>query len=109
MNSLPRPLVVPTVGDMRRITIAGAVAVGAALLAAPVVAAAAPAGSPANETIARLQDEGSRVVVNKVGSGTECSVTSVRPMQVRELPRGGQRIGLPIAPLTSVVHVGVQC
>ncbi|OFJ51784.1 hypothetical protein BEL07_21000 [Mycolicibacterium grossiae] len=74
-------------------------------------AVAAPTGSSAADTIARLQAEGNRVVVNKVGTGSlsECSVSSVRPVQVREQPSGGLRPALPFAPTVTVVHVGVQC
>lgn len=84
---------------MRRPTIAAALVAGAALFAAPLAIAAPPAG----------QDEGSRVVLKEAASsGNACTVTSVQPLQVRELPRGGTGVG-PAAALTPVVHVGVQC
>ena len=95
---------------MRRTAFALALAVGAALMSAPA-AGAASNGRPADEAIARLQSQGNRVVVNKVGTGplADCTVTSMRPQQVRELPRGGTVFGVPFVPTITVVHVGVLC
>lgn len=86
---------------MRRPTIAATLVAGAALLAAPLAAAAPTGGSATGEA--------SRAVVADARPGGECSVTPVRPMQVSELPRGGSRVGAHVVPLGSIVHVGVQC
>ena len=59
-----------------------ALSVGAIGLAGP--AAAAPSGPPSVEqTIAQLQSDGSRVIVNKVGSAplAQCTGKGIRPGQ----------------------------
>jgi len=95
---------------MRRIALAVALAVGAALLSAPVAGAVA-SGLPADEAIARLQAQGNRVVVDKVGTGplADCTVTSTRNRQVPELPRSWPQFGVPFLGTVTVVHVGVLC
>ncbi|WP_326546803.1 hypothetical protein QGN32_00800 [Mycolicibacterium sp. ND9-15] len=79
-------------------------------------AVAAPTGPSANETIARLQAEGNNVVVNKVGAGQECSITSVQRVRtpVAPSPRGRTMTGNPqmgnaFQQHPATVHVGVHC
>jgi hypothetical protein len=74
-------------------------------------ATAAPSGQSATETIARLQADGNRVIVNKVGTGPmeDCSVTSVRPLQSPPLPTGNALTGVPNLQRTTTVHVGLKC
>jgi len=86
--------------------IAGSLALGSA------TAVAAPAGpSSAVDTIARLQAQGSQVIVNKVGSGPidQCTVESVRPVQTRKAPTGNPLTGVPNMQTTTTVHVGLKC
>lgn len=86
--------------------LAGAVALGSA------TAGAAPAGpSSAVDTIARLQAQGTQVIVNKVGSGPidQCTVESVRPVQTRQAPTGNPLTGVPNLQTTTTVHVGLKC
>ena len=91
---------------MKRATIAAALTAGAALLASPL-AVAAPEGS-ADEPVARVQHEG-KVVFPEAASGNECTVMPLQPLQVRELSRGGPRIGPPVEPLVPLGFVGALC
>lgn len=68
-------------------------AVGALALAGP--AAAAPSGTgSAQQTIKQLEDEGYRVILSRVGSGSigDCNVKAVRPgrdiTELKAAPRG---------------------
>ena len=91
------------------ITLAG---LAAALTVGSATAGAAPAGpSSAVDTIARLQAQGSQVIVNKVGSGPidQCTVASVRPVQTRQAPTGNPLTGVPNLQTTTTVHVGLKC
>jgi hypothetical protein len=83
----------------------GVIALGAG------TAAAAPTGPSAADTIARLQADGNRVVVNRVGTGPidQCSVTSVRPVQSNPLPTGNPLTGVPNLQHGTTVHVGLDC
>jgi hypothetical protein len=83
----------------------GVIALGAG------TAAAAPTGPSATDTIARLQADGNRVIVNKVGTGPmdQCSVTSVRPVQSNPLPTGNPLTGVPNMQRATTVHVGLDC
>lgn len=105
--------------DIRRFGVASGIAVAgvaAALTVGAGAALAAPAGPSANETIARLQAEGNRVVVNKVGTGQDCSITSVRTVRTPQppMPRGRSFAGNPqlgnaFQQNPATVHVGVHC
>jgi len=91
------------------ITLAGTVGV---LTLGSATAVAAPAGpSSPVDTIARLQAQGSQVIVNKVGSGPidQCTVESVRPVQTRQAPTGNPLTGVPNLQTTRTVHVGLKC
>lgn len=102
-----------------RISIASAVTaagMAAALAVGSGSAVAAPTGPSANDTIARLQAEGNRVVVNKVGAGQDCSVTSVQTVRTPQPPTprgrtmgGNPQIGNPFQQHPPTVHVGVKC
>ena len=84
----------------------------AALALGTGTAVAAPSGpSNAVETIARLQSQGSNVVVDKVGSGPidQCTVASVRPVQTRTPPSGNPLTGMPNMQTVTTVHVGLNC
>jgi hypothetical protein len=72
---------------------------------------AAPSGPSATEAISRLQANGNRVIVNKVGAGPtdQCTVTSVRPVQTRPAPSGNPLTGVPNLQVGTTVHVGLQC
>jgi uncharacterized membrane protein len=74
-------------------------------------AVAAPSGPSATEAISRLQANGNRVIVNKVGAGPtdQCTVTSVRPVQTRPAPSGNPLTGVPNLQVGTTVHVGLQC
>jgi hypothetical protein len=100
--------------NFQRIAMAGVIGVAGtaamvALGAGP--AAAAPAGPSAADTIGRLQADGNRVVINKVGAGPmdQCSVTSVRPVQTNPLPTGNPLTGVPNLQSVTTVHVGLKC
>jgi hypothetical protein len=84
----------------------------AALSIGTGTALAAPSG-PTNavETIARLQADGSHVIVNKVGAGPieQCTVASVRPVQTRTPPSGNPLTGVPNMQSVTTVHVGLKC
>ncbi|MEV0673543.1 hypothetical protein [Mycobacterium sp. NPDC050441] len=74
-------------------TVGAGLAVGALVLAGP--AAAAPSGSgSAQQTIKQLEDEGYRVILSRVGSGSisDCNVKAVRPgrdiTELKAAPRG---------------------
>lgn len=105
--------------DIRRIGIVSGIAVAgmtAALTVGTAAAVAAPTGPSANETIARLQAEGNRVVVNKVGTGQDCSITSVRTVRTPQppMPRGrtiagNAQMGNAFQQHPATVHVGVHC
>ncbi|OBG14898.1 hypothetical protein A5765_09800 [Mycolicibacterium celeriflavum] len=97
-------------------TAATAAGMAAALAVGSGPAVAAPTGQSANETIAQLQAEGNRVVVNKVGSGSDCSVTSVQTARTPQPPSprgrtftGNAQIGNPFQHHPTTVHVGVKC
>jgi hypothetical protein len=83
----------------------------ASMMAGPAAAVAAPSGGTAADTIARLQADGNRVIVNKVGTGPmeNCSVASVRPVQVQQAPSANPLTGVPNFNRTSVVHVALNC
>ena len=86
--------------------VTGALAVGSA------TAVAAPTGpSSAVDTIARLQAQGSQVIVNKVGPGPvdQCTVESVRPVRTRQAPTGNPLTEVPNMQNTTTVHVGLKC
>jgi hypothetical protein len=75
-------------------------------------ASAAPSGpTTAADTIARLQADGNRVIVNKVGTGPidQCTVESVRPVQTRPAPSGNPLTGVPNFQTSTTVHVGLKC
>lgn len=74
-------------------------------------AAAAPTAGTATETIARLQAQGNRVMINKVGTGPmdQCSVTSVRPVSRTPLPSGNPLTGVPNFQRQTIVHVALKC
>jgi len=81
-------------------------------LAAPVVATPSD-GESAQDTVNRLESEGFRVILNKVGSGAldQCTATAVRPGQDVTEP-GTSRIGSrdPVQDLLyTTVYVDVQC
>lgn len=93
-----------------------ALGVAAALATGAGPAVAAPTGPSANETIARLQAEGNRVVVNKVGSGADCSITSVQTVRTPQAPvprgrsiGGSPQLGNAFQQHQPTVHVGVRC
>ncbi len=74
-------------------SMATGMAVGALALAGP--AAAAPSGTgSAQQTIKQLEDEGYRVILSRVGSGSinDCNVKAVRPgrdiTELKAAPRG---------------------
>jgi hypothetical protein len=95
-----------------RVAVAGAVGGAAAITLGAGVASAAPSGpNDASSTIARLQADGNRVVVNKVGNGAmdQCRVTSVRPVQTNPLPTGNPLTGVPNLQSQTTVHVGLSC
>ncbi|RAV15791.1 hypothetical protein DQP55_06495 [Mycolicibacterium sp. GF69] len=102
-----------------RIGIASGIAatgIAAALTLGTGAAVAAPTGPSANETIARLQAEGNRVVVNKVGTGQDCSITSVRTVRTPQPPSprgrtisGSPQVGNAFQQHPATVHVGVHC
>lgn len=83
----------------------------ASIMAGPAMAGAAPSGGSAADTIARLQADGNRVIVNKFGTGPmeNCSVASVRPVQVQQAPSANPLTGVPNFNRSSVVHVGLNC
>jgi hypothetical protein len=98
----------------QRIIISAAIGVAGTAAAISIgvgTAGAAPSGQSASETIARLQADGNRVIVNKVGTGSmdQCSVTSVRPVQNPPLPTGNALTGVPNLQRVTTVHVGLQC
>lgn len=59
----------------------GALATGGLGLATAAQTSAAPSATTAAETIATLQANGYRVIINKVGAEplSECSITAIRP------------------------------
>lgn len=82
-----------TVKNVVVATAATGLAVGALALAGP--AAAAPSGTgSAQQTIKQLEDEGYRVILSRVGSGSisDCNVKAVRPgrdiTELKAAPRG---------------------
>jgi hypothetical protein len=104
-----------TTMTFQRIALATAIGVAgpaAAIVLSTGTAVAAPSGGQsASETIARLQADGNRVVVNKVGTGAmdQCRVTSVRPVQSSPLPTGNPLTGVPNLQRVTTVHVGLEC
>lgn len=101
-----------TISSIARFAVIGVVGGAAAITLGSGTAAAAPTGpSNASETIARLQADGNRVIVNKVGNGAmnQCSVTSVRPIQTNPLPTGNPLTGVPNLQRRTTVHVGLKC
>ena len=99
---------------MKHFAISTAMSIGAAagwLTAGAAVAAAAPTGPSAAETIARLQADGKRVIINKVGSGplSECTVTDVRAVVVRPQAKTVTIHGLPDFEPIPTVHVNLKC
>jgi hypothetical protein len=81
------------------------------LTAGAAVAAAAPTGPSAAETIALLQSEGKRVIINRVGSGPldQCTVTDVRSVVLRPQARTVTIHGLPDLEPIPTVHVNLKC
>ncbi len=81
------------------------------LTAGAAVAPAAPTGPSAAETIARLQADGKRVIINKVGSGplNQCTVTDVRSVVVRPQAKTVTIHGLPDFEPIPTVHVNLKC
>lgn len=82
-------------------------ALSAAALGFAGAAGAAPSGpSSVDQTVGQLKSEGYTVVVNKLGNGSQCSVTGVRPGQTYSQPAPGD-------PVTTVaartVYVEVKC
>ena len=97
------------IGSATALTLAG---IAASLAIGAGTAAAAPSGpSAAALTIARLQADGNRVVVNKVGTGPmeECTVASVRPVQTRPAPSANPLTDVPVMQPTTTVHVALNC
>ncbi|OBI84315.1 hypothetical protein A5663_11885 [Mycobacterium sp. E740] len=104
---------------MKRFGIASAIAgagMAAALSTGIGSAVAAPTGPSAHDTIARLQADGNRVVVNKVGTGADCSITSVQTVRTPQPPvprgrtlSGNPQIGNAFQQHPATVHVGVRC
>lgn len=86
-------------------------AVAAWLATGAAVAAAAPTGPSAAETIAQLQADGKRVIINKVGSGPlgQCTVTNVHTVVVRPQARTVTIHGLPDFEPIPTVHVNLTC
>ncbi|MEN4398318.1 hypothetical protein ACNQR7_14675 [Mycolicibacterium senegalense] len=74
-------------------TAATGLALGALALAGPAAAAPSGAGT-AQQTIKQLEDEGYRVILSRVGSGSinDCNVKAVRPgrdiTELKAAPRG---------------------
>ena len=89
----------------------GLVAAAALLAVGTGVAAAAPAGPSATETITRLQADGNRVIVNKVGTGpaANCTVKSVGSVVHPPVPTGNALTGVPNLQRVTTVHVSLQC
>jgi hypothetical protein len=103
-----------TTMNFRRIVMPATIGVAgaaAAIVFGTGTAAAAPTGQTASETIARLQADGNRVIVNKVGTGAmdQCTVTSVRPVQSTPLPSGNPLTEVPNLQRVTTVHVGLEC
>ncbi|MDH6196037.1 hypothetical protein M2272_002677 [Mycobacterium frederiksbergense] len=100
---------------MKRKGTATAVTLGAVaslLTLATAVASAAPSGgSSAAETIARLQADGKRVIINKVGSGplSQCTVTDIHAVVLRPQAKSVTIHGLPDLEPIHTVHVGLKC
>lgn len=93
------------------ISVAAALGSATALILGAGNAVAAPTSGTATETIARLQAQGNRVMINKVGTGPmdQCSVTSVRPITKTPLPSGNPLTGVPNIQRQTIVHVGLTC
>lgn len=98
--------------------VSGIAAVGmvVGLTAGTGSAFAAPTEPSANETIARLQAEGNRVVINRVGAGQDCSITSVQTVRTPQPPAprgrsigGNPQMGNAFQQHQPTVHVGVRC
>jgi hypothetical protein len=89
----------------------GVVGAAAAVTMGAGTATGAPSTPSPSDTIARLQAEGNRVVVNKVGTGPtdQCTVTSVRPVQSNPLPSGNPLTEVPNLQRGTTVHVGLKC
>ena len=74
-------------------TVGAGLTAGALALAGPAAAAPGGAGS-AQQTIKQLEDEGYRVILSRVGSGSisDCNVKAVRPgrdiTELKAAPRG---------------------
>ncbi|MCW1819531.1 hypothetical protein A5731_29730 [Mycolicibacterium conceptionense] len=99
---------------MTHIATSAALSIGAIaswLTVGAAVSAAAPTGPSAAETIARLQADGKRVIVNKVGSGplSACTVTNVRTVVVRPQAKTVTIHGLPDFEPIPTVHVNLTC
>lgn len=96
-------------------TLAGAAAVVCAAIAAPAGAAAADDQESAQEVIAKLQDQGYNVTIDKIGTGplSDCVVTSVRnPQQFTQLMPllGGNQDGVlfPVT-ISKPISVSLDC
>lgn len=102
---------------MNRIAVsilAGMATVGALTLTTPASAGAAPAG-PRNaaDTIAALEDQGYKVILNKIGGAplSGCTVTAIRPgRQVAELvPEAQGRNRTVERTQYTTIHVDAKC
>ncbi|OMC38698.1 hypothetical protein A5742_07035 [Mycolicibacterium fortuitum] len=93
------------------ITALSVAVVGGGLTAGAAVATAAPTGPSAAETIAQLQADGKRVIINRVGSGPldKCTVTDVRSVVLRPQARTVTIHGLPDLEPIPTVHVNLKC
>lgn len=92
--------------------LAGMAAVGALSLSNPASAGAAHTGpNTAAHTVAELEDQGYKVILNKVGSAplNECTVTAIRPgRQVTEM-RSNVRDRTVERVLYTTIHVDAKC
>ncbi len=98
--------------NTRRIALAGTIAAGvAAGTLGAGTAVAAPSGAGAQQTIANLQAQGNKVILNKIGSGplNQCSLTSVSPVRTTPLPTSNPLTGVPNMQRTTTVYVTVKC
>jgi hypothetical protein len=100
---------------MKNIATAAALSIGAiasCLTVGTALANAEPSGqTSAAETIARLQADGKRVIINKFGSGplNQCTVTNVRAVVIRPQAKTVTIHGLPDLEPINTVHVGLKC
>lgn len=101
---------------MRLFTISSVAAgsIAAAALGLAGTANAAPSGpSTVEQTVGQLRAEGFNVILNKVGTGAQCTVSGVRPGQTftrmdTDLP-GPQHRGVITTVTAMTVYVDVTC